>query len=217
MRLLLRTCLIALLSLALIEVPVQASPNPTSALGVVVQADHARLSSGDASSGATVFDGDTLSTDAGGRLAVRLGGSQLYLLGDSGAKMKQSNAGVVAVLQRGTVVLNSPSAGAADLKASAAHIRAQAGPTLAQVTLVSPTELLVTSNRGTLEVTIGEETHVVSEMTSYRVLIEPEVPNPQGGRPIKAARSRFVVIALTLITIGTAIGVWRATISPDRP
>jgi len=34
---------------------------------------------------------------------------------------------------------------------------------------------------------------------------------------MKTARSRFVVIALILIAIGTAIEIWRATISPDKP
>jgi len=216
MRLLLRTLVVALLISSLVEAPVFASPEPSRALGVILQAERARLSSGDAVNGATVFDGDTLATYPAGALRARVGETQLHLLADSRARMRQAAGGATAVLERGTVILSSAAAGAVNLQASAARIHPRTAQILAQVTLVNPQELLVTSNRGSLEVTVGDEIHTVAENTSYRVLIEPEVPNPQGG-PVKAARSRFIVIALILIAIGTGIGIWRATVSDDKP
>lgn len=218
MRTLLRGCLIGVLIASLAEAPVFASPSP--ALGVIVQAERARVGSGDAVGGATVFDGDTLVTSSAGTLHVRLGAAQLYLLADSSATIRERTAGVIAVLARGTAVFSSASAEAIELRASEARIRPRtAQPTYGQVTVVGPCELLVTSQRGQLEVAIGDEVHTVPEATSYRVLIEPEKPSSQGpGRPpAVAARSRFLLVALIAIGVGTGIGIWRALVSPDQP
>ncbi len=215
MRTLLRICLISVLTVSLIDTPVFGGPS--RALGLVTQADHAHLGSSDAETGATVFDGDRLSTDPAGTMQVRLTSAQLYLLQDSGTKMHRMQSGASVVLERGTLVLASVAGPAVELRASEARIRPKAAQqTLAQVTLVGPNELLVTSNRGDLEVTIGEENHIVPENTSYRVEIEPSVPNPQGGPPIRAARSRFTLIALILIAVATSIIIWRVLVSPDR-
>ncbi len=184
MRLLLRTCLIAILIVSLVETPVFASPS--SALGVVLQAERARVGGGDAVDGATIFDGDTLATGPAGALRVRLGVAQLHLLADSSAALRQTPGMVSAALQRGTVVFSAAAARAIEVRASEARIRPQtAEPTLAQVTLVSPNEFLLTCQRGQLEVLIGNEVHSVSAPTSYRVLIDPEPQGPRGvGSPL---------------------------------
>ncbi len=215
MRTLLRCCLISALVVALVEAPV--SGTPSKALGVVTRAERALLSTADAANGATVYDGDTLTTEKGGALNVRLGAAQLYLLAESGVAVHHTAAGASAVLQRGTVVLASVAGEAIELHASEARIRPRTNqPTLAQVTLSGPYELLVTSNRGQLDVTIGDETHLIPENTSYRVEIEPAVPNPQGGPPIRTARSRFFIVALSMIGAATGIVVWRALLSPSN-
>lgn len=219
MRTLLRCLLIGLLIVSLVEAPVLASPS--RALGVVLQAERARMGSSEAVSGATVFDGDTLTTESAGTLQVRVGAAQLYLLASSAASLNQTPGGVSAGLDRGTVIFfSSTSAEALELRASEARIRARGPqPTVAQVTLVGPYELLVTSQRGQLEVAIGDEVRTVPEATSYRVLIEPEKENQKrrGGPPIVAARSKFLLVALILIAAGTGVGIWRALISPDAP
>ncbi len=180
MRIYLKCLLIAVLVVTLVEAPLFASPSRV--LGVITQADRAHVSSGDAMRGATVFDGDTLSTDAAGALRVRLGEAQLYLLPSSAAAVHRTAAGVSAALQRGTAVFSSLGGEAFELRASGARIRARAAqPTLAQVTLVGPYELLLTCQHGQLEVRIGEEVHTVQEATSYRVSIEPEPQGPRGA------------------------------------
>ncbi len=215
MRTLFRCCLISALIVTLVGAPVSSAP--AKALGVVTRAERAQLSTSYATNGATVYDGDSLITEKGGALNVRLGSAQLYLLPESGVAMHQTPAGTSAVLQRGTVVLASAAGEAVELHASEARIRPKTSqPTLAQVTLSGPNELLVTSSRGQLDVTIGEETHVVPENTSYRVEIDPAVPNPQGGPPIRAARSRFFVIVLATIGAATGVVIWRALVSPSK-
>jgi len=191
---------------------------PSAALGVVMQADRASLRLAPVSSGATLFDGDTLSTQIGGNLRMRVGSAQLFLLADSAAALHGTPEATSAALQRGTIVLMTSGPEAIELQASEARIRPKNGnPSLCQVTLVSPQELLLTSQRGDLEVTIGEETHTVSEATSYRVLLEPEPQGPRGNKPRHTGRNKFLPIALILIGAGTGIGVWRALISPDKP
>ncbi len=180
MRRQLKSLLLVLLAVSIVEAPVFTAPS--RALGVILQADHARVSSGDAASGATVFDGDTLSTDAAGALRVRLGEAQFHLLGNSVATVRQSSSGASAALERGTAIFSALTPEAFELRASDARIRARAAkPTYAQVTLVGPYELLITCQRGELEVRIDDEVHAVPEETSYRVSIEPEPQGPRGA------------------------------------
>src|SRR2546425_10445979 len=74
---LLRSCLVAILVVTLVEAPVYGSPS--AALGVVLQAQNASVGSGVAATGATIFNGDTLATDSRGWLRVRLGANQFSL------------------------------------------------------------------------------------------------------------------------------------------
>jgi len=53
---LLRSCLVAILVVTLVEAPVYGSPS--AALGVVLQAQNASVGSGVAATGATIFNGD---------------------------------------------------------------------------------------------------------------------------------------------------------------
>lgn len=214
---LLRSCLVAILVVTLVEAPVYGAPS--AALGVILLAENASVGSGVAATGATIFSGDTLATDSRGSLRARVGANQFSLLQHSSAVMRQASGIPVAILERGTMILSSSGAEPFELQASAAHIRPRTGqPVLAQVTIAGPNTLLVTSNRGELEVTIGDEVHVVPAMTSYRVEIEPEEQGPMGsGAPIKTARSKFVLLLLAMVAAGTGIAIWRATTSPSAP
>jgi hypothetical protein len=187
---------------------------------MVVQADRAQISSGDAASGATIFDGDTLSTNSRGGLRARLGETQLYLTGDSVATVHQASGGVSAKLKRGTAIFSSSSPEAFELVASEAHIRARsAKPTYAQVTLEGPHQLVLTSQRGELEVTISGEVREVPEGKSYRVYIDSADPSPRGGGafPIATARTHWVLLAALLIAGTTSYLIWSAVHSPSKP
>jgi hypothetical protein len=215
LRSLVRCGLVAVLIASLIEAPVLATPSP--ALGVILEATRARVGPSGAVDGATVFDGDTLATDQEGSVRARVGVVQLRLLADSAAVMHRTPEAVSASLQKGTVIFSSASARAIEVRASEARIFPKTSePTLAQVTRVGPNEFLLTCQRGVLEVLVGDEVHSVPAATSYRLVIEPDGPGPQGG-PHHAAKSHFYLIALILIGVGTGIGVWRALVSPDKP
>jgi hypothetical protein len=211
-----QSCLIGLLISTLIGAPVQAAG--TQPLGVVLQADRAHLGTGEAQNGASVFAGDRMTTGESGSLRVRLSAAQFALLPNSSAAMGQTAGGTSALLERGTLIFSSSAANSIEVRASEARIRPKtAQQTLAQITLVGPLEFLVTSQRGTLEVTIGSEVHTVPEATSYRVLVDASAVGNSSAEPEPAGRNRFLLIVLILIGAGTAYGLWRALSSPDRP
>src|SRR5260370_36044858 len=224
MRTLVRQSLAYVVSVALLAAPLWGAP--AAPVGVVTLAERAQISAVPTATGATVFDGDTLSTDTVGILRVRAGAAQFQLLPSSTAVVTRTSTGIRATLRRGTVVWASATAGAIEMQASEARLRPQGNvPTQAQVTLLSSTELLVTARRGALEITVGEETLMVPEATSYRVLLGP--PDPQGpqGAGTKqaekktkpAGRNRFYAVPLIVVGMATAVAVHEAWESPEKP
>src|SRR5260370_17478136 len=82
-------------------------PAPPAALGVVVGADRAHLNSGAVSEGATVYDGDHFSTEAGGMLRVRCDATTLDLAEESAVIVRarpNSVQHMEAALRRATPV-----------------------------------------------------------------------------------------------------------------
>jgi len=217
MRTLLRGFLIALLIVALTEAPLGAGVSRP--LGVVVEAQRSWLGSSTAEGGATVFGGETLATDSAGSLRVRAGAAQLYLLPESAATLREAAAGVGVSLQHGTLVFSSSVRDTIEVHASQLVIRPRAGePAYGKVTLNGLKELEIASYRGVLEVSLGNETRSVAANSAYRVVLEPEPQGPKGsGVPQKAGHAGWVWFAIGAIAVGTAIALWRATISPDHP
>jgi hypothetical protein len=221
--------LVGALSVALFGIPAMATPpNPASApLGVVLQADRAQVGADITSGGATIYDGDRLETDAQGTLRVRLGGPQMYLRPGTAAEVHNLSKGFSASLMHGTVVVSSAAGEAFELLADGATIRpAGSQPTIAQVTWVDANELLLTSSRGAIEVSIDGEVKTIEAGNSYRMEIQPDDSDAQdkgnhgsGQVPVGGGRrrKRAIFFWIAAIGVGTAIGVWRATVSPDTP
>jgi len=215
MRIVLRSSWIALLIVTLIEAPVWAGPSRP--LGVIVEAQGSWLGTGSAESGATVFGGENLATESGGTLRVRAGATQFYLPADSSAALREVPGGVGIALQRGAVIFSSSGQEAFELRASEAILRARPGDSIyGRVSMASPRELEIASYRGTLEVTLGGETRLVAANSAYRVVLEPE-PRGSGASRTTGRTGPWMWFAVTAVAVGTAIAIWRATISPDRP
>ena len=86
----------------------------------------------------------------------------------------QSADGFAANLTRGEVVLSSSQGQKFSLVADGATIQPSTSqPTVAQVTWVSPKELLVMSRKGALQVSMGDEVQTVADGASYRMVIDP--------------------------------------------
>lgn len=214
---------IATLSIMLIVAPVMAAPasSPSVPLGVVVAAENSNVGAGVTSSGATVYDGDRLKTEAGSTLRVRLGSGQMLLRQNTAAEVHAFPNGFSANLDEGTVVVSSPDGQTFQLIADGATIRpANAQATSGQISVISPTEVIFTGTRGTLEVTMGDEVKTVEAGSSYRMEVETDdaEPGPAGQQsPHPTARRRFLWIYIPLIAAVTGVVIWRALVSPAAP
>jgi len=228
----LRAISAAVLALGLVSVPVWGATTPNVApLGTVIAADRAHVGQAAADVGTTVYGGDKLSTDTQGSVQVRAGAARLLLQSASAAIVNDSEGAPSAKLVLGTATFSTGNAHAFTLYASTAAIRPQTdAPTIGQVTYLNEKELLVTARRGGLTVTVENESQVVAEGTSYRVLLDPETaqepagagsgnqgPMKGGGGPLKAGRSRFLIMAAGLTAAGTGVALYYALESPSRP
>lgn len=199
----LRTSLVGLLVGCLVGTPAWgSSPQP---LGTVVGAGQARLDSAAAVGGATVFPGDIAETDAGGDLRLRLGAAQIYLPASSAVRFTGSSADLTGAIVRGTIGFASSGSESITVRAGEITIRPQTTqPTRAEVTLVGPNELLVSSYRGPLAAELDGEVYSIAPGSSYRLLMVADPQGPQGeGAPQAKRRRRLVLI---LFTLGAAAG-----------
>ena len=215
-----------LLSYTLLITPVWAVPS--SSLGTVVYADRAHVGAAQTSVGATVFSGDRLSTEQSGSVQVRAGAARLLLSGASIATLSQEHANPAATLTLGSATFSTANSNAFALHVASAVIRPNTNqPTIGQVTVLTPKELIIRSTRGSLSIAVEDDVREIPEGAAYRVVLDPNAADPQGPRgagsrgygspPIKAAKSRFIWFA---VGITTFVGVWavhEALESPDRP
>jgi hypothetical protein len=223
----LREVCVSVLSLTLGITPVWGGPS--TALGTVVFADRAHVGAAPASVGTTVYGGDRLTTEQLGSVQVRAGAARLLLAASSSATIGEEAGAPAATLSGGTATFSTANAKAFALHAAIAEIRPQTdAPTIGQVTMLSAKQLIVRSTRGALAITVDGETQVIPEGMAYRVILDPSAtPEPQGprgagtkmpgGPPLKAGRSRFLLIAITAVAVVTSFAVDEALESPDRP
>jgi hypothetical protein len=222
--------LAALMTIGLTVSPASSGATTASSLGTIVTAQHARVGDSPAEVGTTVFSGDRLSTDGDGSVQIRAGAARLLLQSGTLATLSDSEGAPSAKLLLGTATFSTGNSKAFTLFASRAAVRAQSdGPTIGQVTYLNEHELLVVSKRGPLTITIDGETEVIADGSAYRVLLDPPPTMAQGpegagtnkgrkhGQPIPAGRNYFLVTAIGVTAIITALAISEALESPNRP
>jgi hypothetical protein len=228
----LRAICAAALSLGLACVPVWGNTTPNVVpLGTIIAADQAHVGNAVADVGTTVYTGDRLSTGTNGTVQVRAGAARLLLLSNSAAVVSDNEGAPSARLVSGTATFSTGNARAFTLFASKASVRPQTdAPTIGQVTYLSEKELVVTARRGGLVVTVEDETQVVEEGKSYRVILDADAESQDpagagtqgpvgkgGGGPLKAGRSHFLIVAATITGVAAALAISEALESPARP
>lgn len=214
-----------LLSLTLLISPLWATPS--AAFGTVVFVNRARVGNATASVGATVFSGDSLSTDQVGSIQIRAGAARLLVASASTATLSQDEATPSATLTAGTATFSTANSRAFLLHVASAVIRPNTDqPTIGKVTVLSPKELVVKSVRGSLQIAVEDDVREIPEGEAYRVVLDPNA-DPQGprgagtkgmgGPPIKAAKSKFIWYAVAITAGVTIFVVHEALESPDHP
>lgn len=197
----------------------------SSPIAVVTQSIGAHIGSAALSPGATVYDGDHLSTEAGGGLHVRSAAARLFLPGQSAATLRSTPSGPVAELLTGTIVFSAAKAPAIEVLALGSRMRPVGdGPTVAQVSIAGPKMLHIVVRQGTLRFTYREESEAIPEGSSIRVLLDPSeqpgvyppYPKQQTPKPGRLPRG-FLFLVWGGVGVATWIVVHEALESPDRP
>jgi hypothetical protein len=201
-------------------------------LGLVTQAQEAQIGSAIVAIGTTVYPGDTVATDTGGLLRLKVGGSQVYLLASSAATLSQNAQMVHALVSRGTVGFSSNGTDQVGLEIPEGIVSAANGqPAYGQVTLTGPREVVISAYRGTLVLDNDGEMHTIPAGKSYRVTmdLEPAAATPVaqeaagvGGKDHDIVAPRHRHLAFDLIVLGgvaaiAAVTYWEVSQSPSKP
>lgn len=225
--------------------PLSAQSQPqTPALGLIVKATGASIGSTAASEGASVYSGDSLSTNDNGSLLLRIGPLSLELESSTGVHIYRAPYGAVVELNRGSMVYTTPG-GNLNLVTVAADVRVTPDismPDMGRVTIVNPCEVSVYSQRGQANVLVGKESRLVEQGKAYKVRAENQISYRQylspddadyhryhdhepcapldmahGHLPVAPGSSHFLLASAVLIGAGTGIAVWKVLESPDKP
>jgi hypothetical protein len=228
MRHLAKSCLIAILIAAIINIPAFAADEKP--LGLVTQALDAHLGDATVAIGTTVYPGDTIATEAGGTARLKIGGGQIYLLSSSAATLSQSSNAVHAVVARGTVGFSSNGTDQLALEIPEGILRAADGvPSYGQVTIINPLEVVISAYRGTLVLDNDGELHTIPEGKTYRVTMDyersasnAEPQGPAGAPTSKVSYPKHRHLVFDLIVMGAAAGAgfalwYHLTESPSHP
>ncbi len=231
----LRSIVASILAITIVITPGWTATGP--AFGTIVSAERARIGVGPVSVGATVFGGDRLLTDESGSVQVRVGAARLLLSSASIAVLAKDQTVPAASLTRGTAIFSTNNSKAFTLHVGNMSIRPETDqPTVAQVSVVGPKQLMVRSTKGSLTVAVDDDVRVVPENMSYRIVLDPSeaelaaaeaasaAQGPEGvgargkGRPpLRAGRNRFVWYAIGIVGIATGVFLWKALESPSSP
>jgi hypothetical protein len=165
-----RLALVAVLIAGLLNLSVMAAAgNP---LGMVVNAQNAHLGDANAAMGTNLFSGDSLQTDPGGSLRVRVGANQIYLTSASFATLLQDRAATRLKLDRGTLGFSSSTADRLEIQTPIGLIRpANDKAAFAEVTIVGPTKILVAAYRGSIVVSNAGFERTIPEGAAFNVAL----------------------------------------------
>jgi hypothetical protein len=214
----------------LIDLPAFAAA--AKPLGQVVQAREALLDNSNLAVGTTVYPGDTVQTDEGGTLRLKLGTTQLFLLSSSAATFSQRENVIRATVGRGTVGFSADAASAVELAVPQGILRAANGQAAyGQVSIIGPQDVVISAYRGSLVLDNEGELHTIPAGNSYRVTMDLEPaaePAPAAGRdsdpgrdagviPTKRRKLYFELLILGAVAVGSGVIWYEVTQSPSKP
>jgi len=157
--------------------------------GVVSDSMRANVDGTNAALGANVYAGDSLSTNSGGTLRLRVGSGQLFLLASSDASMTQDHGRIDMLVRSGTAGFSATDVDPLEIDTPVGTVRpANDQHSYGQVTLIDSRQILITSYEGTVLLTRNGEDRLIEAGKSYRVTLAADsanapapAPAPQGG------------------------------------
>ena len=210
--------------------PVRATSAPVAReIGVVTQAVEARVGTTVLSSGASLFEGDRVRTEAGGGMNARSGKALLYLPGQSEVTLRRANESARVQLEAGTVVFSVAQAAAIEIGALGAQIRPAADvATNAQISIAGPKMLDIRAQRGALIFSYNGESEVIEEGSAIRVVLDQPKEGSAGGSdnppypgqgPKRSSKKPkgFFFLLLGGAAAATTIVLIKTLESPDSP
>jgi hypothetical protein len=209
-----RSSLVAVLIASLVNLPAMAAGEKP--LGMVVASEHAHLDSADAVGGTTVYSGDSFVTDSEGSLRLKLGGSQVYVLASSSAKVFLKENKLRASVDRGTLGFATAAPNEIEIETPLAAVRGANGEGVyGQVALAGADKMTVTAYRGSLLVAADDQEQIVKPGQSYAVSFAPDAvaggQTPEGAvKPAKKRKKRLAFILLASGAVATTgVLTWR--------
>jgi hypothetical protein len=198
-------------------------------LGTVILAEGAQLDNADASAGTSVFPGDELRTSEGGKLRLRVGAAQVYLLADTSATFVDASPVVRMKLTQGTAGFSTPGSQVVEIDTPQAVVRSNGGSAVdpkgvglshGQVAIAGPNELVVSSFRGALDIDIDGDIHTITGGHAYRVVTEPLEPpgaRIKDVRPTGNRRRRQAGFYALIGGGGAIVGYFADPDTPESP
>ena len=209
------------LAFSLTALPVCGKPE---VLGIVAQADSASLGSEAVVEGTTVFDGDQLTTGAGGSLRLLVGDALLYLAEQSSVVVHREAGGAArkfgAELVSGAAALTLNAKVSGEIIARSASVRPLSETRGAvRVEIAGPRELVVFAQRGSTRISYAGESEVIPEGKAYRVLLNPEEDAQSGPGNEKPTVKKGKALILIAIGVGAAaaIAIWKSMPTGGAP
>jgi hypothetical protein len=210
-----RSFLVAMVAASLVCAPcLQAADKP---LGSIVLAQSSFLGNEVAIAGADVYAGDTLHTNDGGLMRLKMRDNQFYLSSNTTATLSRTANGLHAILQGGTAGFSAAGT-QVEVETPIATIRsANSQRAFGQITLTGPNQITVSAYEGSLllEGAEGSE-HTINAGQTYSVALVDDTSSaqtPEGvggkngnGSNVQAYRTGKKKLILTLILLGGTIG-----------
>lgn len=162
---------LALVLAAVADAPAQAGSG--RALGSVVESNNSMINNQTAMAGADVYACDVLDTDSYGNMRVQFSSSQILLAPSSEVVLDGRPDAVRAIVVSGVTSFSAPSSAALEIETPAGVLRESAGQAYSgSVSIIGPTELIVSAVRGDLVLNNGGELHTVPAGKSARVTFD---------------------------------------------
>jgi hypothetical protein len=140
--------------------------------GVISDAQDAVVDGAAAALGSNVYAGDALTTHDKGTLRLRVGSGQLFMLASTDASMTQDHGRMDMLMRHGTAGFSATADDPLEIDTPIGTLRpADASRAFGQVTVASPTQILITSYEGKLLLTRGSESKTIDAGKSYRVTL----------------------------------------------